>query len=89
MGAGEMSGPAFTGFPTETPGAAAGTRRGGAIAFVCMDWRHMGELLALDRDGSGAIEDISELFGSPGARGFAELAALDSNGGIDDLAMAA
>ena len=46
MGAGEMSEGAFTAFLTETLGAAARTCRDGAIAFVCMDWRHMRELLA-------------------------------------------
>lgn len=46
MGAGEMSESAFTGFLRETLGAAARTCQDGAIAFVCMDWRHMGELLA-------------------------------------------
>ena len=46
MGAGEMSSEAFTAFLTETLGAAAKPCRDGAIAFVCMDWRHMGELLA-------------------------------------------
>ncbi len=46
MGAGEMSAEAFTAFLTETLGAAAKTCRDGAIAFVFMDWRHMGELLA-------------------------------------------
>jgi len=46
MGVGEMSQSAFTAFLTETLGAAAATCRDGAIAFVCMDWRHMGELLA-------------------------------------------
>lgn len=45
MGAGEMSKSAFTNFLTETLGAAAKNCRDGAIAFVCMDWRHMGELL--------------------------------------------
>lgn len=45
MGVGEMSKEAFTAFLTETLGAAAATCRDGAIAFVCMDWRHMGELL--------------------------------------------
>jgi DNA modification methylase len=45
MGAGEMSETAFIAFLTETLGAAAGRCRDGAIAFVCMDWRHMGELL--------------------------------------------
>ncbi|MFD3264584.1 site-specific DNA-methyltransferase [Phenylobacterium ferrooxidans] len=46
MGAGEMSTAAFTAFLQETLGAMAGVSRDGAIAFVCMDWRHMGELLA-------------------------------------------
>jgi len=46
MGVGEMSRESFTTFLTETLGAMAGVCRDGAIAFVCMDWRHMGELLA-------------------------------------------
>src|SRR4051812_7711595 len=46
MGVGEMSSDAFTGFLRETLGHAAKAARDGAIAFVCMDWRHMGELLA-------------------------------------------
>src|SRR5829696_3754312 len=36
MGIGEMSSAAFTAVLSETR----------AIAFVCMDWRHMGELLS-------------------------------------------
>jgi DNA modification methylase len=46
MGVGEMSSQAFTTFLQETLGHAASVARDGAIAFVCMDWRHMGELLA-------------------------------------------
>lgn len=46
MAAGEMSADAFTRFLTTTLGAMARRCRDGAIAFVCMDWRHMGELLA-------------------------------------------
>ncbi len=46
MGAGEMSKTAFTEFLTRSLGAMAGVSRDGAIAFVCMDWRHMGELIA-------------------------------------------
>ena len=46
MGVGEMSEEAFTEFLTTTLGAAAANCKDGAIAFVCMDWRHMGELLA-------------------------------------------
>jgi DNA modification methylase len=46
MGAGEMSREAFTAFLQVALGHAAVPCRDGAIAFVCMDWRHMGELLA-------------------------------------------
>lgn len=43
---GEMSESQFTAFLRDTLGNAAAVMRNGAIAFVCMDWRHMGELLA-------------------------------------------
>jgi DNA modification methylase len=46
---GEMSESEFTGFLAATLGNAARTMRDGAIAFVCMDWRHMGELLVAGR----------------------------------------
>ncbi|MEJ7928196.1 DNA methyltransferase [Sphingobium sp. AN641] len=46
MGTGEMSVDGFTAFLTQTLGFAASHCRNGAIAFVCMDWRHMRELLA-------------------------------------------
>ena len=49
--AGEMSKDAFTAFLTTTLGHAAARCRDGAIAFVCMDWRHMGELQAAGRAG--------------------------------------
>jgi DNA modification methylase len=45
MATGEMSSDAFTAFLTQSLGAMASVCRDGAIAFVCMDWRHMGELL--------------------------------------------
>src|SRR3981189_2633531 len=45
MGGGEMSVEAFTSFLQHPLGHAAALARNGAIAFVCMDWRHMGELL--------------------------------------------
>ena len=43
---GEMSEAEFTRFLSSTLGNASNLMRDGAIAFVCMDWRHMGEMLA-------------------------------------------
>lgn len=44
-------------------------------------------LLALDRNGNGNIDDITELFGNATTDGFTELALLDSNGdGVIDAA---
>ena len=45
MASGEMSQSEFTAFLAVTLGNVANVMRDGAIAFVCMDWRHMGELL--------------------------------------------
>jgi DNA modification methylase len=45
MASGEMSKEAFEAFLETSLGAAASVTKNGAIAFVCMDWRHMGELL--------------------------------------------
>ncbi len=45
MGVGEMSQDAFTAFLADALKPMAATCRDGAIAFVCMDWRHMTELL--------------------------------------------
>jgi DNA modification methylase len=58
MGAGEMSEAAFAAFLIETLGAAAATCRDGAIAFVCMDWRHMGELLAAGRQVFSELKNL-------------------------------
>jgi DNA modification methylase len=43
---GEMDKGQFTDFLAETLSNISRVMRDGAIAFVCMDWRHMGELLA-------------------------------------------
>ena len=45
MASGEMTPVQFIAFLTQTLGNAAKVCRSGAIAYVCMDWRHMGELL--------------------------------------------
>ena len=58
MGTGEMSREAFTAFLRQTLGHAAACCRDGAIAFVCMDWRHMGELLAA---GQGTFSELKNL----------------------------
>lgn len=46
---GEMTEDQFIAFLTESLGTIANVMRDGAIAFVCMDWRHMGELLTAGR----------------------------------------
>ena len=46
MGVGEMDKASFTRFLVDTLTLAAARCQDGAIAFVCMDWRHMTELLA-------------------------------------------
>jgi DNA modification methylase len=58
MGVGEMSVAAFTGFLQQTLGNAAALARSGAIAFVCMDWRHMGEML---RAGQAVFSELKNL----------------------------
>ena len=55
---GEMTGEQFTSFLAETLGNMAQAARDGAIAFVCMDWRHMGELLAA---GEQAFSELKNL----------------------------
>lgn len=58
MGAGEMTRSQFTQFLGTTLSLAAGRCRSGAIAFVCMDWRHAGELLAA---GTSAFTELKNL----------------------------
>ena len=55
---GEMSRSQFTGFLGETLGNLGRVMRDGAIAFVCMDWRHMGEVLAA---GDAAFTELKNL----------------------------
>ena len=45
MAAGEMSESEFTGFLGTAMGWAARYSRDGAIHYICMDWRHMGEVM--------------------------------------------
>lgn len=55
---GEMSPDQFTQFLTQTLQNAAAVARDGAIAFVCMDWRHMGEMLSA---GQAAFSELKNL----------------------------
>ena len=58
MGVGEMSEDAFTTFLATTLRRAADVCKDGAIAYVCMDWHHLGELLAAGRQ---AFTDFKNL----------------------------
>ena len=49
MASGEMSSESFVQFLVETLGNAEAHSRAGAVHYVCMDWRHLGELLAAGR----------------------------------------
>jgi len=55
---GEMSKKQFTDFLSQTLGNASAVCRDGAIAFVCMDWRHMGELL---KAGTSVFTELKNL----------------------------
>lgn len=55
---GEMSQEAFTQFLTETLGNAVHHLADGGIAFVCMDWRHMSELLSA---GGAVFDELKNL----------------------------
>ena len=58
MASGEMDEAGFTAFLTETLGAAAAVSRNGAIAYVCMDWRHIGELVAAGRAAFSELKNV-------------------------------
>lgn len=58
MASGEMSREAFTAFLTQTLSLAASVCRDGAIAFVCMDWRHMGELLEAGQTSFAELKNV-------------------------------
>jgi hypothetical protein len=45
MASGELSRSDFVGFLKSTLAQAAAVSRDGAVHYVCMDWRHVGELI--------------------------------------------
>jgi hypothetical protein len=58
MASGEMSAEEFTEFLSTTLGHAAASCQDGAIAFVCMDWRHIGELLQAGRTAFSELKNL-------------------------------
>jgi len=58
MAAGEMSEDQFVDFLSATLGNMGRKMRDGAIAFVCMDWRHMGELLIAGRSAFTELKNL-------------------------------
>jgi DNA modification methylase len=55
---GEMSPAQFTQFLAQTLSAAAKVCRDGAIAYICMDWRHLGEALEAGKDAFTELKNI-------------------------------
>jgi len=49
MACGEMAEPDFTAFLATTLSLAAKASRDGALHYVCMDWRHLAEILSAGR----------------------------------------
>ena len=58
MASGELSPAEFTSFLRTSLGLAARWSRDGAIHFVCMDWRHMKELLAAAEEIYSALKNL-------------------------------
>jgi DNA modification methylase len=59
MASGEMSRPEFAQFLIETLGNAATHSRVGALHYVCMDWRHLGELLEAGQHTYGEMLNLA------------------------------
>jgi DNA modification methylase len=58
MAAGEMSPPAFAVFLATSLRHLAAFSAGGALLYVCIDWRHLGELLAAGREADARLENL-------------------------------
>ncbi len=55
---GEMSQDKFIEFLAQTLAVAANGCRDGAIAYVCMDWRHLGEVIAAGKSAFSELKNI-------------------------------
>jgi DNA modification methylase len=58
MASGEMSPCQFAAFLKETLGNATGVSRDGAVHYVCIDWRHVGELIEVGREVYGDLLNL-------------------------------
>jgi DNA modification methylase len=58
MASGGLSRPSFVEFLQQSLAAAAAVSRDGAIHFVCMDWKHLGELLEAGGAAYGAMINL-------------------------------
>jgi DNA modification methylase len=58
MATGEMSRPRFAVFLTTSLHHLAAFSAGGALLYVCIDWRHLGELLAAGREADARLENL-------------------------------
>lgn len=58
MASGEMTEAEFTAFLSKVFGNLVNASADGAIHFVCMDWRHMGEVLAAARDRYADLKNL-------------------------------
>src|SRR5260370_36121245 len=55
---GEVSDEKFGALVAEPLGPAAKTCKDGAIAFVCMDWRHRGEMVAAGKQAFSELKNL-------------------------------
>jgi len=58
MASGEMTDTEFRTFLTESLGACAKVSKDGAVHFVCMDWRHMGDVTAVGQSVYGSLVNL-------------------------------
>ena len=58
MASGEMNGAEFTAFLRQAFGNLAASTVDGALHYICMDWRHVDELLAASRGTYGELKNL-------------------------------
>ena len=58
MASGEMTEAEFTAFLSTVFGNLTGYSADGAIHFICMDWRHIGEVIAAGRDAYAELKNL-------------------------------